>query len=168
MGTYGYCQPKGDFMIPKPLFFFTALFALLPQTSAFAAGRENVVLDKVNALYWQDSPAAKKSSQDWDDAVTYCQTLTLDGLSNWRLPTFDELLFIVDYGRVDPAINPAFSYVLDNTYWTSTDFSATRSRAWTIDFRSGKTFYSYKTTNHAVRCVKDIATATSSAKKDHK
>jgi len=134
-------------------------------TFGYAAEKNSVVLDKANAIYWQDAPFSKKSSRDWDDAVAYCQSLTLNGMSKWRLPTFNELLSIVDFNRVDPAINPVFSYVQENTYWTSTDFSATRARAWTIDFRTGKTYYSYKTTNHAVRCVKEIPADT---KKDEK
>lgn len=152
-------------MLQKRMFFFIALFSLLSQSVSYAADKNSVVLDKANAIYWQDSPFSQKSSQDWDDAVDYCHSLKLNGLSTWRLPTFKELLSIVDYGRVNPAINPVFSYVRDNTYWTSTDFSATRSRAWTIDFRTGKTYYSYKTTNHAVRCVKDIP---ATSKKDQK
>ena len=152
-------------MIQKRMFFFIALFSLLLNTVTYATEKNSVVLDKANAIYWQDTPFSQKSSQDWDDAVAYCHSLNLNNLTAWRLPTFKELLSIVDYDRVDPAINPVFSYVQDNTYWTSTDFSATRSRAWTIDFRTGKTYYSYKTTNHAVRCVKDIPAA---AQKDHK
>jgi len=152
-------------MIQKRMFFSIALFSLIFTTVTQAAEKSSVVLDKANAIYWQDSPYAQKSSLDWDDAVDYCHSLTLNGMSTWRLPTFKELLSIVDYGRFNPAINPVFLYVRDNTYWTSTDFSATRSRAWTIDFRTGKTYYSYKTTNHAVRCVKDIP---ATSKKDQK
>ena len=62
----------------------------------------------------------------------------------------------MDYTRVNPAINSVFDFVQEGTYWTSTGFAPTTSRAWTIDFRMGKTYYSYKTTNHAVRCVKDM------------
>ena len=117
----------------------------------------SLILDKPNAIYWQDNVSSQKSSEDWDDAVLYCDKLALNGIKHWRLPTFSELFSIVDYTRVNPAINPIFSFVGEGTYWTSTDFAPTTARAWTIDFRTGKTFYSYKTTNHAVRCVKDIA-----------
>ncbi len=77
-------------------------------------------------------------------------------MGQWRLPTFKELFSIVDYTRVHPAIHPIFSSVNEGTYWTSTGFAPTKSRAWTIDFRTGKTYYSYTTTNHTVRCVKDM------------
>ncbi len=140
----------------KYMIFF--LVVLLAGINSFAEEKHgnSVVTDKINAIYWQDNISSQKSSKDWDDAVLYCDKLVLSDLDHWRLPTFSELLSIVDYTRVHPAINPVFSFVKEGTYWTSTDFAPTKSRAWTIDFRTGKTYYSYTTTNHAVRCVKDI------------
>jgi hypothetical protein len=137
------------------IFSFMLLFV---STNTFAGetAKNSVVLDKRNAIYWQDDLFSQKSSEDWDDAVEYCDKLILNSMDKWRLPTFRELLSIVDYGRVDPAIDPVFEYLNEGTYWTSNNFSATLSRAWTIDFRTGKTYYSYKTTNHSVRCVQEI------------
>ncbi len=134
------------------------LMGLFAATNSFADAKQtgNLVKDERNAIYWEDTQASKVTSEDWDDAVLYCDKLVLDGIEKWRLPTFDELLSIVDYKLVRPAINPLFSYTNEGTYWTSTDFSPTPARAWTIDFRTGETYYNYKTTNHTVRCVKDI------------
>jgi len=136
---------------------FTLLVWLVSINSYAEEKQANsVVTDKINAIYWQDDSLSKKSSKDWDDAVLYCDKLVLNGLAHWRLPTFKELFSIVDYARVYPAINPAFGFVGEGTYWTSTNFTPNGSRAWTIDFRTGKTYYSYRTTNHVVRCVKEI------------
>lgn len=131
---------------------------LLIGTQSFAETKSasSVITDKKNMIYWQDNPSSKATSEDWDDAILYCKTLEINGKKNWRLPTFDELLSIVDYSRVNPAINPIFEEVAEGTYWTATNFSPTDARAWTIHFSTGKSYYSYKTTNHAVRCVKDI------------
>ena len=139
-------------------YFILFLLFLFVQTNTLAneTGKNSVILDKKNAIYWQDNLSSEKSSEDWDDAIEYCDKLVLNKMEHWRLPTFSELLSIVDYDHVNPAINPVFEYVNEGTYWTSIDFSATISRAWTIDFRTGKTYYSYKTTNHSVRCVKEI------------
>lgn len=140
----------------KYMIFF--LVVLLAGIHGFAEEKHenSVVTDKINAIYWQDNISSQKSSKDWDDAVLYCDELVLNGVGHWRLPTFKELFSIVDYTRVHPAINPVFSFVNEGTYWTSTGFAPSRSRTWTIDFRTGKTYYSYTTTNHAVRCVKDM------------
>ena len=129
------------------------------------AGKSSVVLDKRNHIYWQDNLSSQRSSEDWDDAVLYCDQLELNGLKHWRLPTFGELLSITDYTRSHPAINPAFEFVEEGTYWTSTDFAPTPSRAWTIDFRTGETYYNYKSTNHTVRCVKNIPVSATKEKR---
>ncbi len=138
--------------------YLSILFALsLPITLLHAYEKINgsIVIDEAHGLYWQDDFSSEKSSEDYDDAVAYCESLDLKGLTHWRLPTFRELFSITDYARV-PTIAPAFTFMNDGTYWTSTPFAANKSRAWTIDFRTGETYYSYKTTNHAVRCVKTI------------
>ena len=132
------------------------LCVLTFSTSGFAEAN-GIVSDKKNAIYWQDTISSKESAEDWNDAAAYCDTLVLSGKEHWRLPTFKGLFSIVDYRRVDPAINPVFTFVKEGTYWTSTAFSPTKARAWTIDFRTGKTYYNYTTTNHAVRCVKDMS-----------
>lgn len=136
--------------------FLVAVLMIGLSSLAGAKSSSSVVKDERNAIYWQDTEASKVSSEDWDDAELYCNKLVLNGMEKWRLPTFRELLSIVDYKLVHPAINPLFSYTNEGTYWTSTDFSPTPARAWTIDFRTGETYYNYKTTNHAVRCVRDI------------
>ena len=134
------------------------LLSLLAIGTTISYATSTIVLDQRNHIYWQDTPASKQSSKDWEEANSYCQQLQLHGFRGWRLPTFQELLSIVDFGKVKPAILDAFDYTAEETYWTATPFAANPSRAWTIDFRSGLSYYSYKTTNHTVRCVKDIPT----------
>lgn len=137
------------------------LFLLATASLLSAANRDYekrgdaVVSDHRHHLYWQDDFASQKSSEDFDDAIEFCKNLRLEGLAGWRLPTFEELFSITDYARV-PAIDEHFTFLSDGTYWTSTPFAANRSRAWTINSQTGETYYSYKTTNHAVRCVKEM------------
>ncbi len=137
------------------MFFFVGLF-IGTECLAGEKGLVGTVVDERNGIYWQDNLSSQESSEDWDDAVLYCDKLVLNSMDHWRLPTFKELFSIVDYSRVDPSINPIFGYVDRGTYWTSTNFSPTLARAWTVDFRTGETYYNYKTTNHTVRCVKDM------------
>ena len=136
------------------------LFLLLvPLCSLCAADYtrygDSVVADNTNRLYWQDDFSSEKSSEDFDDAVRFCKHLDLDGLREWRLPTFHELFSLTDYRRTPPR-QKVFRFWNEGSYWSATPFAANRSRAWTIDFKSGETYYSYKSTNHAVRCVKEM------------
>ncbi len=146
------------------IFFFIVCFT---TTNIFAGSEhmDGVIVDKKNNIYWQDNQSSQETSEDWDDALLYCDKLDLNDLEQWRLPTFKELFSTIDFTRHNPAINSKFQYVTSTTYWTSTSFSNNRSRAWNIDFKTGKTYFSYKTTNHAVRCVKDISPNTTKESK---
>ncbi len=135
--------------------FFITLF-LTRDMMAYEKIAGNVIVDKDLGIYWQDDFAAGETSEDWADSVDYCKKLKLGNLVGWRLPTFQELFSIVDYTKYKPAINSAFESVTNDRYWTQTPFATTDSRAWNINFGTGETYYSYKTTNQSVRCVKDI------------
>ncbi|MBI4582658.1 MAG: DUF1566 domain-containing protein [Planctomycetes bacterium] len=72
---------------------------------------------------------------DWQDALKYCENLDVAGYADWRLPNVRELQSIVDYGRVDPAIDPVFG-VLD-LYWSSSSSADITGHAWFIQFYDG-------------------------------
>ncbi|MEM6993661.1 MAG: hypothetical protein AAF721_24320, partial [Myxococcota bacterium] len=46
----------------------------------------------------------------WDDAETYCRTLTVDGLEQWRLPELGELRSLGNAGMLRRGV----------TYWSAT------------------------------------------------
>ena len=142
-------------MYRRMAIFFISCFISI-EVMAYEKIDGKVIVDKELGIYWQDDFAANDTSEDWEDSVDYCKNLKINNLVGWRLPTFRELFSIVDYRYAKPAINPAFEFVSNDRYWTQTIFATTTSRAWNINFGTGETYYSYKTTNQSVRCVKDI------------
>ena len=74
------------------------------------------------------------NGMDWEEALSYCETLDYAGYEDWRLPNAKELQSIVDYTRSpastnSAAIDPIFSTssIIDEGgnrnypfYWTST------------------------------------------------
>jgi len=77
----------------------------------------------------------------------------LSKYSDWRLPTIDELLTIVDYTRYEPA-----SKIEDTSpdyYWSSTSYKNYSSSAWIVHFSNGYVNNYTKNYNNFVRCVRD-------------
>lgn len=126
--------------------------------------KNNIVIDKLNKIMWQDD---KTRSQDigysYEQAVEYCKNLSLSGYSNWRLPSYYELMDIIDYYRYEPSIVNIFQNVYINSYyWSLNPIKTNYNKKWTVGYRNGKTtWWNIKNDDGSdryllVRCVKDI------------
>ena len=79
---------------------------------------------------WQET--IPTSTYTWNDAVSYCNGLSYAGYSDWRLPTPQELLTIVDNSKQYPAIDETY---FPNTpaylgyFWSSTTVNYTESKS---------------------------------------
>ncbi len=136
---------------------------LSPSASSWAMVRDNVT-----GLVWEvktvDGTVHDRGDQyDWYDARDdFIPTLNaggapFGGYTDWRLPTYLELLGIVDYsqGAPGPCIDPAFflNTVADG-YWTATSQAQYGDEAWLIDFEVGEETADIKTGIHHVRAVR--------------
>ena len=119
-----------------------------------------IITDSKTNLQWQDDYSDNGGgikSTTWADAISYCETLNLDG-SNWRLPNLNELTSLVDDLETDPAINRAFLHSDSCSYWSSTTVANDTENAWVVEFTNGYQYNdSYKNiaTGNDVRCVRD-------------
>lgn len=94
------------------------------------------------------------------DVYAYVQAINntkLCGFNDWRLPTRDELLTLVDtkaaYPR--PTIDiDAFPNAANSYHWTSTVYEFNPRMAWFVYFGSGYDYYEYKTFASYVRLVR--------------
>lgn len=88
-------------------------------------------------------------------AINYCDSLSLATHSDWRLPNVKELMSIVDYGRLTPAIDPSiFPNTQSDYYWSSTAYENSTSTAWIVDFNDGHVSNAGMGANSFVRCVR--------------
>ncbi len=125
-----------------------------PAANRFVDNRDGTVTDHCTGLMWQkdtaemdgDGAITLQDEVDWQHALWYCDHLELGGYSDWRLPNVRELQSLVDYGRVDPAIDPIFGAISEGTfgryserYCTSTTHLRTPDDVWVIGFRTGIT-----------------------------
>lgn len=88
--------------------------------NAFVVNGDGTVTDRALGLTWQQSDDGQ--TRDWPGALAYCESLTLGGRSDWRLPNVKELQSIVDYSQNDPALDLRALQQSDKAgwFWSST------------------------------------------------
>jgi uncharacterized repeat protein (TIGR01451 family) len=93
-------------------------------------------------------------------------TSDLGGNNDWRLPTYKELLTIVDYSQSSPATNSiVFPDAPSSFFWTATDSAVLSSLAWIVDFAYGTGVLDGnlpKTTSFSARLVRGSMTTSTS------
>ena len=117
---------------------------------------------------WQQDTAP--SGYSWQDALPYCENLTLAGYNDWRLPDINELQSLVDYSRYLPSIDPVFSNTVSSYHWSSTSYAYGPSYACVVSFYEGATGGYGKSNSFYVRAVRggqcgssDTSTTTTAA-----
>lgn len=120
----------------------------------FVDNGDGTVTDNITGLIWQqaDDGVARR----WEDALSYCENLTLAGSSDWRLPDIKELESIVDYTTEWPAIDTTYFPTTQSLdYWSSTTLPDSFDVAWGVNFYAGWTETGNKASTFLhVRCVR--------------
>ncbi len=133
----------------------------LPPTipNHFTDNGNGTITDNLTTLIWQKT--VYTDSITWEQALTYADTLTLNGNTDWRLPNIKELESINDEGLVNPSINRTFfSTMVTNKYWSSSSLPNQPTKAWYLDTQFGITTYDFKTVRHYLICVRGNTTIT--------
>jgi len=121
--------------------------------AAYVNNGNGTITDTSTGLMWQQNSADHTMS--WEQALSYCENLTLADHTDWRLPTIKELRKLVDYSRIRPSINISyFPNTFPDVYWTSTPHSYEFLNAWCVGFYFGEEHYLYKPSSLYVRAVR--------------
>lgn len=139
------------------LFFISLLLLTLcfPSTSVAAQFLDNAdgtVTDLGTGLIWQKQDDNTK--RIWQGALSFCESLTLGGSSDWRLPNIKEIGSIVDYTTITPAIDSRVFVSASDLYWSATTVAEDTTGAWTMGFQSGIESYISKASPAYVRCIR--------------
>jgi hypothetical protein len=118
------------------------------KVARFVDNNDGTVTDTKTGLVWKKDTAP--GTFTWEKAVKYCGEMG-DG---WRLPIIEELISIVDYSRLDPAIDPVFSNAQSSLYWSSTTYAGSPDGAWYVGFGVGGVGYRSKSGRNSVRAVR--------------
>ena len=118
----------------------------LPDSALWDDGYR-MVQDNNTGLIWEiKSPDNSDinfcgNKYSWEDAAKYAQRLNsrkYGGYSDWRLPNKDELRSIIDYARINPAVDDFyFPYCQVAFYWTSIPYKMQPPFIWGIFFGMG-------------------------------
>ena len=117
---------------------------------------DGTVTDNNTGLIWQQED--DDTTRIWDDAASYCESLTLAVHSDWRLASKKELMSIVNYGTYGPSIDTTYfsNPNASAPYWSSITYAYDSSQAWFFHFSSGGVSHSHKTNSYYVRCVRGV------------
>lgn len=124
--------------------------------------RDTVIYDAATGLTWQGGSKFEKKS--WKDAQAYIDTLntlTYGGYKDWRLPTLEEAMSLMEAQKVEfdavrqdslhinarfkdtPEILPAYQYDQDGSSWV-----------WAVNFEYGSCYERFASGAHYVRAVR--------------
>jgi len=111
------------------------------------------VVDTTTGLMFQVSETRPMT---WEEALRYCEDLSLGGYSDWRLPNVRELLSIVKFKEQGPCIDEKwFPGARPGIYWSSTTFERAPNMSWVVDFSKGVSYPGgFKRRRYFVRAVR--------------
>jgi len=122
----------------------------LPNPASYTLSGDTV-LDNVTGLRWQRAEAS--AFYKWADAKAYCETLSLGGMTGWRLPSSIELVSLVDYSKSQPAIDTSFfPGTSSDDFWSSSEWVGS-SRHWYVKFDWGFVNAGSSDGHRGARCV---------------
>ena len=108
-------------------------------------------VDPTTGLEWQrQSPGL----MNWHQAMTFAQSLSLSGHSDWRLPSIQELESLLDRRVYRPEIRGEVPFRESHSYWSATTFGNEGETAWIVVVDGAYILSYYKTNRYHVRCLR--------------
>ncbi len=114
--------------------------------------QSSVIFDLGTGLHWQRWPSIDPTDYSWEDTLSYCESATIGGYTDWRLPNVKELWSIVKFNEYDPA--STFPSMPSEVFWSSTSDPYEPRYAKAVDFETGQTVDKTKTEVAGIRCVR--------------
>lgn len=105
------------------------------NTPFFIDYGDGTVLDTVTGLTWQKTDGGEMTV---GAAITYCDTLTLGGQNDWRLPNAAESFSIMNQNYANPSLDAAVFTTTNADYWWTSDRQANdTNKVWVTNAGGG-------------------------------
>jgi uncharacterized protein DUF1566 len=120
--------------------------------------RGEAVLDIDTGLIWERNPSSSETA--WANASLRCALTSTGGRLGWRLPSFFELMTLVEPAPRAAARKPSlptghpFRGVKADPYWTTSSQDIEPANAYIVDFLRGDVAVQRKNRSHAWWCVR--------------
>lgn len=138
-----------------------------PGLKSFTGNGNGTVTDNDTGLMWEVkgvSPAlnAATNTYQWQEAqdfINQLNTAHYAGYSDWRLPTTNELGYLIDHSISTAAQTPKVNTVYFSTctcgnYWSSQPHAGDAAQAWYVNFNTGAKDYATKGSSFYVMAVR--------------
>jgi hypothetical protein len=141
---------------------------VVPPDPRFTDNNDGTVTDNLTGLIWLKNAGCLTKTQTCRQAMQECWFLNsgecglTDGsiMGDWRLPTIKELLSLIEYGRVNPAIAPGgvvLNYHTEEAHCSSTPFANEPDYLWTVNLWWGYVDRMVSLHNFGALCVRPSA-----------
>jgi hypothetical protein len=119
---------------------------------------DGTITDNGTGLMWvKDHTGAGAHGgvdQKWPHLLDFCVALDFAGHTDWRMPNVKEMLSIMDFGCVAPAMDPLFTHLSGANFWTSTTFIDWDAAALLVSINEGTISYDDKETYNYIKPVR--------------
>lgn len=107
----------------------------LINAPSFTNNGNGTITDNITSLMWQQADGGEMTIEN---AITYCDNLVLGGFSDWRLPTKQESMSILNLDKNNPALNTVYFPNTNAEYWwTSTVNYSNANSIWITNSGGG-------------------------------
>jgi len=137
------------------VFIFFCMMALTLVANNFEKSL-NIVTDTTTNTMWQDNLESTQYLENVTMAKIYCESLILNGYTDWEMATIKKLQTIIDISNKDFTIPKEFQYTTATKYWSKSEYSLNKDSFWYVDFKTGIVNFDRSNKRHTVRCIREI------------
>jgi formylglycine-generating enzyme required for sulfatase activity len=107
----------------------------LINAPSYTLNGDGTITDNVTGLMWQQADGGEMT---FEQALLFCDSLTLGNYTDWRIPSSHELFGILNHGRLNPALDITVFVKTSAEYWWSRDRRVDDStRVWVANAGGG-------------------------------